>query len=236
MKQRLSYVLALLTPLMNLSQNAAAQNASPFWSLEGNNNASSSSKLGTTNAVNLSLFTNNTERLRILSSNGNVGIGTLTPTERLRINGPAGINPMRVQVNSATKFSINQNGGVAIGLSVVPPANGLYVAGKVGLGVKEPTARLDIAGTNGNVTLVNLTDGNIRVHSEFSDDSQSIGISSSDFIGVKGSGWYGIWGSGIAGVYGEGTAGVTGVAIDDGSSYGGFFKSNYVALHVEGRA
>ena len=34
-------------------QKATAQNVSPFWSAQGNNNATSSSKLGTTNNINL---------------------------------------------------------------------------------------------------------------------------------------------------------------------------------------
>ena len=39
-----------------------AQNTSPYWSLAGNSNASATtSKLGTTNAVSLRLFTNNLE-------------------------------------------------------------------------------------------------------------------------------------------------------------------------------
>ena len=115
MKQSVCFVVTAFSIIMNLPQVASAQNTSPFWSLDGNSNASAlTTKFGTTNAVNLGIFTNNIERLRILSSNGNVGIGTLTPTERLRISGPAGVNAMRVQVNGITKFMINQNGGVAV--------------------------------------------------------------------------------------------------------------------------
>ena len=143
MKLRLFYALATFATIIFVYQDVSAQNTSPYWSLSGNNNASSTTtKLGTTNGIDLRFFTNNVERLRILSSNGNVGIGSLTPTERLRIDGPSGINPVRIQVNGATKFRIDKNGGVAIGLSVMPPPNGLFVAGNVGPGKEDVAGRI----------------------------------------------------------------------------------------------
>lgn len=76
-----------------LIQNVSAQNSSPYWSLAGNSNASAGSKLGTTTATPLVLFTNNSERLRI-QSNGRVGINTANPLNLLmvQVNGssPAG--------------------------------------------------------------------------------------------------------------------------------------------------
>ena len=63
----------------------SGQNTSPYWSLAGNNNATATSKLGTTNAINLSVYTNNLERMRILSANGYVGIGVTAPAARLHV-------------------------------------------------------------------------------------------------------------------------------------------------------
>jgi hypothetical protein len=69
-----------------LFQKAMAQNTSPYWSLAGNSNATTSSKLGTTNSIPLRLTTNNSTRLYI-STGGNVGIGTTGPVQKLDVNG-----------------------------------------------------------------------------------------------------------------------------------------------------
>ncbi len=55
------------------------------WLLAGNGNANANSWLGTSNNIPLIIRTNNTERMRILSSNGNVGIGETNPTSRLSV-------------------------------------------------------------------------------------------------------------------------------------------------------
>lgn len=57
------------------------------WSLLGNSGtAVATNFLGTTDAVDFVIRTNNTERIRILSG-GNIGIGTTTPTYRLDMRG-----------------------------------------------------------------------------------------------------------------------------------------------------
>src|SRR5688500_10539056 len=112
-----------------------SQNVSPYWSLAGNSNATTaSSKLGTTNAVSLRLFTNNLERLRI-TDGGNLGINITTSPSRLAVNAVTGASPFRAYINGGTKFWIHANGGTAIGSATTPPANGLYSAGNVGIGV-----------------------------------------------------------------------------------------------------
>jgi len=64
----------------------AAQNGTPYWSLFGNSNASTSSKLGTTNAIPLRFLTQNIERMRV-DAVGRVGIGTIAPTNKLQVVG-----------------------------------------------------------------------------------------------------------------------------------------------------
>ena len=65
-----------------------SQNTSPFWSLAGNDNANVDSKLGTTNAVPLRLFTNNQPRI-FIATNGRVGIGTTNPQQPFHIEAPS---------------------------------------------------------------------------------------------------------------------------------------------------
>lgn len=67
-----------------LVQTTLAQNTTPYWSLAGNSNASTSSKLGTTNGVPLRLVTKNLERLRI-DSLGRVGIGLASLKSKLSV-------------------------------------------------------------------------------------------------------------------------------------------------------
>ena len=55
------------------------------WVLAGNGNANANSWLGTSNNIPLIIRTSNTERMRILSSNGNVGIGETNPASRLSV-------------------------------------------------------------------------------------------------------------------------------------------------------
>ncbi len=62
----------------------------------------------------------------------NVGIGIVSPTDKLHINAATGEDALRVQINAVTKFRVNSNGGVTIGAGViVPPVNGLLVQGSI---------------------------------------------------------------------------------------------------------
>src|ERR1700741_1273174 len=81
-------IFLLLTVFSMLLIYGNAQNSSPYWSLAGNSNATSSSKLGTTNAVPLRLLTNNSVRIYV-SSGGSVGIGTTSPSYKLHVVGGA---------------------------------------------------------------------------------------------------------------------------------------------------
>ena len=120
------------------SLNAGAQN----W-VNGGNVLSANGILGTTTNFSLAFKTNNRENGRLTNS-GLWGFGTSAPTSKVHINSVSGQVPFRVQVNGATKFFVNSNGGVSVGSSLTAPANGLFVAGNVGIGTSAPENRLHV--------------------------------------------------------------------------------------------
>jgi len=81
-----------------------------FWSLTGNVLTTGNEFLGTTNNFPLRVFTNNTEKMRVLA-NGNVGLGTTTPNEQLEITGnfrmPASTASAGVIKSGANRFIHN---------------------------------------------------------------------------------------------------------------------------------
>jgi hypothetical protein len=80
-------LLFTLTTSLLISFDTVAQS----WSLTGNNNANSSSILGTTNSVPLRLFTKNMVRMTI-DTFGFVGIGTIHPVSTLDVHGTQFLN------------------------------------------------------------------------------------------------------------------------------------------------
>ncbi len=63
-------------------------------------------------------------------ADGQIGMGTMSPSDKLHINSGSGEPALRVQVNSTTRFRVHTNGGVSIGANVTPPAEGMYVDGE----------------------------------------------------------------------------------------------------------
>jgi len=51
---------------------------------------------------------------------GRVGMGTTSPTSQLHVNSPADVDPLRIQLNGATKFAVKRNGYVAVGSNLLP--------------------------------------------------------------------------------------------------------------------
>jgi len=217
--KKIYLLIAILLCRVTLSN---AQNVSPYWSLAGNSNATSSSKLGTTNAINLRMFTNNVERMRLATS-GLVGINTTAPNARLHVNSSSGQNSLRAQVNGSTKFLVSSNGGVAIGANLTPPTNGLYVLGNVGIGTNVPSYKMHVV-TPGTAVFGNSTDPVGTYYGVWGNSTYTGVYGTGTTYGVVGRGIYGVVGSGSSyGVYGGGdTYGVYGTS----GTYGVYGQSN----------
>jgi hypothetical protein len=86
--------------------------ASSNWSLKGNSGTDSTLNfLGTVDGKPLVMKTNNTERLRI-NSNGNVGIGTATPTAKLNVDGTVKFENLAAGTNELDVLVLNADGSV----------------------------------------------------------------------------------------------------------------------------
>lgn len=176
-------VLAVLLTVQPLF----AQNTSPYWSLAGNSNASTSSKLGTTNSIPLNLTTNNLTRIKIFE-NGRVGVGSrITNTNATRVLNLADDNAVMRILRTHSSFA------PAVELISRTSADGANVAywdfyaqpsdksfrirdrvgggsgldrvtvsstGNVGIGTTAPVSKLDISGGNWDVT---NTEGDLRI-------------------------------------------------------------------------
>ena len=135
------------------------------WNINGNN-INQVGKLGTISNRNIQLISNNSIR-GVLTKDGDWGFGTTSPNTRVHINSAAGQNPFRVQVNGSSKLYVDNGGGVSIGSSAIPPANGLYVSGNAGIGTTAPSEKLHVVGNilaSGNVNATNfVASGNLDV-------------------------------------------------------------------------
>ena len=149
------------------------------WSLLGNAGTTAGTNfLGTTDAQDVTFKTNGVENMRILNSNGNVGIGTTTPSAKLHVGGGnrwtvADIGSILLQsgtggTGAARDWKIyvpmtagclsfrdmgfdNLNNGMTSDAMVIQ-----YVTGNVGIGATVPTERLEV---QGSVKIVDGTQG-----------------------------------------------------------------------------
>ena len=92
------------------------------WALTGNS-ISGSEFLGTTNNQPLVVRTNNVERLRV-TSGGNVGIGTSSPTQTLEVVGTAAISG-----NTSVGSNLSVTGSATVGSGLTVSSGGASITG-----------------------------------------------------------------------------------------------------------
>jgi hypothetical protein len=195
-------IMALVAAIVCESQTTNAQS----WNLTGNSNATTSSKLGTTNAMPLRLMTNNQPRLYI-DATGNIAVGP----------GGNGTDPRyRLYVSSASGAagSIWGDGGSNNNIGVVGTGTyGLWGSG--GNGVYGNGINHGVWGNSSN---------GYGVYGVSSTNYGVVGQSS--YLGVYGQGnTFGVFGQGNTyGTYGQSTDG-NGVQGHSENGYGGYFYS-----------
>ena len=171
------------------------------WLLAGNS-TTATSKLGTTNKVNLRIFTNNVERIRV-DTLGRVGIGTTTPSFKLHVNGN-GLFTTGVQINSGGLNSTFPTGVAVQGISSTN--TGVSGSSNDGEGV--------MGTSNHGIGVYAQSNTGNALYGESTANFSTAIHGKSPYIGVYGEGdSYGVYGYnslGFYGVYGQSEVG-TGV-------------------------
>lgn len=138
--------IGTVNPLAELHLSSEVGNADFFIkrsdALEGFNIASSATPKLFIARSNGSTYN---DILTIDGSSDNVGIGTTAPDCRLEVRSLAGSDALRVRVDTGTKLLLGSNGGLTVGVNSPAPANGLFVAGNVGLGLATTSFQLELA-------------------------------------------------------------------------------------------
>ena len=137
------------------------------WSLTGNSGTGVTNFIGTTDAQDLRFRTNNTEKM-VITQDGNIGVGTANPENKLDISGAVAIGAGYVSTSSAPNNGLIVEGNVGIGTTTpvnkldvegavaigsnysgsdISASNGLIVEGSVGIGTTSPFNKLDVAGS-----------------------------------------------------------------------------------------
>jgi hypothetical protein len=252
-----------VTTLLSLAVFVNAQNSSPYWSLSGNSNATSTSKLGTTNGINLRLFTNNLERARITTS-GLFGIGTTNPVTKLHVNGFGSFGNQITTLNATRALNladanavirvlrVHQTYAPAVELISRTSADGPNVAywdayaepGDASFRIRDRQSgnqdRLTIQHTTGNVGIGTTTPSS-KLHVVGGIDNPAI-TGEGYAYGVYGSsGYTGVFGIGFSnqsiGVEGEGATGMFGKGVSNDDQDGiGVRGEGFAGVRGEGRS
>ena len=216
-----------------------AQNTTPFWSLAGNSNASATtSKLGTTNAIPLRLFTNNLARVTVTPT-GNVGVGTATPAYKFSVD--AGAGTVAVYGKTSGSFAVYGAGGT-YGVYGVGSQYGVYGTssryGVYGGGSSYGIFGISINGFGGMASSTNsdgfdayTSNGYYGLYASCTNQTGIYGYGGKvgaygygGTYGINGysSGGYGVYGNSFSGygVYGNSTKGYAGGYFHSVNGYG----------------
>lgn len=157
------YALKSDTALYSLNSGASGNN----WSLTGNDSTIAGTNfIGTTDSIDFVIKTNNIEKIRVTSA-GNVGIGTNTPTEKLDVSGNAKVSGLS---GTGTRIMQTDPNGILIPLAS-DSANKVLLGTGVWGSVPTTTAWSlnGNAGTIDTTNFIGTTDSmafNVRVNNE----------------------------------------------------------------------
>lgn len=185
-----------------------------FWKITGNSGTNPATNfIGTTDAQDWVVRTNNTEAMRVITS-GNVGVGTTTPSEKLEL-GNAGQLSIRAAAGTPLDpgdiIFKNYDGSQKARIWSHPAElRGLYLNGdisaspavmidssrNVGINVFPPTVRLDVAGT-GSSTVDIKVNGRIQTGDGAGNGGVFLSNTGDGLVGNNGS-TIGFWTNGAA--------------------------------------
>jgi hypothetical protein len=207
-----------------------ADGSSNAWGLTGNAGTTAGTNfLGTTDSKDLVIKTNGSEVFRITSA-GNIGMGTTSPSAFLFVDAPSNTSALRVRTSSTTRLLVNSDGNIGIGTT--SPAYKFHYNNSSSLGGTWNAYWENSASSDGTIFLYNSDNSNtsscLKGVTTYNGNSSSIqtapavwglasGSSGSKAVGVKGE----AWSDDATGVYGEYPGGGTGWALYSDGYAGG---------------
>lgn len=155
---------SILTISNSVVKKTAYINTDSFFRYNGNS-VNSNYTFGTKTNYSLPFITNNIERMRI-TQNGNIGIGTNAPTYTLDViaeQNTASANGLRV-VSATGNALVVQGGGISNPIAVFNNTSGtekmrLSSTGNLGIGITNPSYRLDVSAASDPLRLQGLQAG-----------------------------------------------------------------------------